>query len=110
MTVKRRLQMDAFVSGLLPTVAFDVRRARLAHGATVLALRNGPALLIDVLKRAICMKASWSATKLLDGFEIWLGCLRLYSVRRRRGALRAEYQRWTPGLAANITHLHVGSC
>lgn len=67
-TVKRRLQMDAFMSGLLPTVAFDVRRARLAHGATVLALRNGPALLIDVLERAICMLAVADSVSAHTGF------------------------------------------
>ena len=37
-TLERRLKMDAFVSGLLSTVAFDMRRARLAHRTTVLAL------------------------------------------------------------------------
>lgn len=39
---------------LLTTVALDVGGARLAHRAAVGALRDGAALLIDVLKRAIC--------------------------------------------------------
>lgn len=35
-------------------VALDVRRTRLAHVATVVALRHGPALLRNLQKLAVC--------------------------------------------------------
>ena len=49
----RLLQVLAFVC-LFAAVAFDVRSPRLPHGTTVLALRNGAALLIDVLQGPVC--------------------------------------------------------
>ncbi len=48
-----RLQMST-LARLLTTVALDVGSARLAHRAAVGALRDGSALFVDVLKRAIC--------------------------------------------------------
>jgi hypothetical protein len=53
MTLDHRSQVHALVC-LLPTVALDVRRARLAHRSTVLALRYRPSFLVDVLERPIC--------------------------------------------------------
>lgn len=69
-TLGRRSQVHALVC-LLPTVAFDVRRARLAHGATVLTLRYWPALLVDVLEWPIydskqALLASWLITPRWD--------------------------------------------
>ena len=39
---------------LLATVAFGVSRARFAQGPAVLALRDWPPLLVDVLQRTVC--------------------------------------------------------
>jgi hypothetical protein len=52
-TVNGLLQVDALVR-LLPAVALDVRCTRLAHGATMLALRYWSSLLVDVLEGSIC--------------------------------------------------------
>ena len=56
-SLDRRLQVRTLAS-LLAAVALDVGSTRLAHGPTVLALRDGAALLVDVLKRAICRQKS----------------------------------------------------
>ena len=52
-TLERRPQVHALVR-LLAAVALGVGRSRLAHGAAVLALRHGPALLVDVLEWSVC--------------------------------------------------------
>jgi hypothetical protein len=52
-SLDRRLQVRTLAS-LLATVTLDVGSARLAHGSTVLALRDRTALLVDMLERAIC--------------------------------------------------------
>ena len=46
------LQMGTFAR-LLAAVTFDMGRTRLAHGATVGALRNWSTLLVDMLKRTV---------------------------------------------------------
>lgn len=56
MTLDDRPQVNALVR-LLAAVALDVRRARLAHRPTVLALRHRPSLLVDVLQWPIMMLA-----------------------------------------------------
>jgi len=48
------LQMGTFAC-LLTTVTLDMGRARLAHSATVRALRNRSTLLVDMLKWTIRM-------------------------------------------------------
>lgn len=46
------LQVGA-LAGLLAAVALDMSRARLTHCTAVCALRNGSALLVDVLQRTV---------------------------------------------------------
>jgi uncharacterized paraquat-inducible protein A len=48
------LQMGTFAR-LFAAVTFDMGRTRLAHGATVGALRNWSTLLVDMLKRTVRM-------------------------------------------------------
>jgi hypothetical protein len=55
MTLDHWSQVHALVR-LLAAVALGVRRARLAHGPAVLALRNRPSLLVDVLEWPICAR------------------------------------------------------
>lgn len=53
--IEYRSQVHALMR-LLTAVALDVGCARLAHCAAVLALRNRPSLLVDVLKWPICAR------------------------------------------------------
>lgn len=55
-TLDRYLQVNT-LARLFTAVALDVRGAILAHGPTVLTLRNRPPLLVDVLERTIVMLA-----------------------------------------------------
>lgn len=49
MSVNRWLQVST-LARLLAAVAFDVSRARLAHGPAVSALGDWPAFLVDMLE------------------------------------------------------------
>jgi hypothetical protein len=51
--VHRLLQVGTLAC-LFAAIALYMRRARLAHGSAVLALRHRSALLVDVLKRTVC--------------------------------------------------------
>jgi hypothetical protein len=52
MTLYSRLQVRTFVC-LLAAIAFYVGGSRLAHGATVVALRHRPTFLVDVLEGSV---------------------------------------------------------
>lgn len=56
-TLDSLAQVNALVR-LLAAIALDVRGAGLAHGTAVLALRNRPPFLVDVLERTICSRTA----------------------------------------------------
>lgn len=55
-TLDYRSQVHALVR-LLATVALYMRRTRLAHSPAMLALRNRPSLLVNVLEWPICCQS-----------------------------------------------------
>lgn len=56
-TLDRYLQVNA-LARLFTAVALDMRGAILAHGPTVLTLRNRPPLFVDVLEWTICSRTA----------------------------------------------------
>lgn len=86
-TLDHRSQVHALVR-LLAAVALGVGGARLAHRPAVLALRHGPALLVDVLEWPVCMRGLALFSHLISHLihplpregELETGCAELHEV------------------------------